>query len=298
MERSILNGFSPRFGFCLAVALLSAPLTTARADAIPAYTVTDLGAGLAELSADADGYGVVIAPDGQRTYPFPHSDYRVSNLSSVLPLIPPLNNAPIYNPMTYGNPNNAYSQVDGGFLNQNGLFVGNNVYGVAGHVAGAGSVVYTSQRQVDGTFGPVTTLWGSPTNHSTGDQVSAAMFVNNRNQILGVSGIPYSPNSYNAKDFYLFDADTNTRTDLKTLLPEWQLLNELGLDEQGRILLYAHRWDQQEGDQYHSLLLTPTNLFPDPTRVPEPTTLATLTLGMSYLASRRSSRRRAASGSR
>ncbi len=64
------------------------PLTTARADAIPAYTVTDLGAGLAELSADADGYGVVIAPDGQRTYPFPHSDNRVSDLSSVLPLIP------------------------------------------------------------------------------------------------------------------------------------------------------------------------------------------------------------------
>ena len=220
MERSNLTGFSPRF--CLAITLLGATLSTARADNIPAYTVTDLGTGTAQLSTDADGNGIVVAPDGQTTYTFPNTNNHLSDLQSVLPLVPPLNNAPIYNPMTYGDPNNAYSRVDDGFLNQNGLFVGRNLYGVAGHIAGAGSLVFASQRQADGSFGPLSTLWGSPNNDSTGGQIAEAKFLNNQDQVLGMSGVA-GPNSYYMKDFYLFDMKSNTRTDLKEMLPGWQL---------------------------------------------------------------------------
>ncbi|AGA31385.1 PEP-CTERM sorting domain-containing protein [Singulisphaera acidiphila] len=292
MERSILTRFAPLF--CIALTLFGVPRSSARADIIPGYTVTDLGTGTAQVSTDADGNGIVIAPDGQRTYTFPNTNNHLANLQSVLPLVPPLNNAPIYNPMTYGDPNNAYSRTEDGFLNQNGLFVGRNIYGVAGHAAGAGSVVFASQRQSDGSFGSLNILWGSPNNYSTSGQIAEAKFLNNQDQVLGMGGVPYGPNSYYAKNFYLFDMKSNTRTDLKELLPSWQLDSELGLDDQGRILLFAHQWDQQSGAQYHSLLLTPSNLLlSDPVTVPEPTSLATLMLGMGYLVFRRSRRHEA-----
>lgn len=294
MERSRLKGVPPHF--YLAFALLGVPFASARADNIPAYTVTDLGTGTAQVSTDADGNGIVVAPDGQRTYTFPNTNNSLANLESVLPLIPPLYNAPIHNPMTYGDPNNAYSYIKDGFLNENGLFVGRNLFGVGGHVAGAGSIVVASQRQADGTFDPLSFLWSSPNNASTGGQTAEAKFLNNRDQVLGLAGLPYDPNSYYSKNFYLFDMRSNTRTDLKELLPNWQLDDELGLDDQGRMLLLAHVWDAQEGARYHSLLLTPTNLLGDPVTVPEPTSLATLMLGLGYLAFRRSRRHSAATG--
>ncbi|WP_406698786.1 PEP-CTERM sorting domain-containing protein [Singulisphaera sp. Ch08] len=296
MERSILSGFTPHF--CLTLTLLGATLSTARADNIPAYTVTDLGTGKPEISTDIDGNGIVIAPDGQRAYTFPNTNNHLSDLQSVLPLIPPLNNAPIHSPMTYGDPNNAYSRVDDGFLNENGLFVGRNIVGVAGHIAGAGSLVFASQRQADGSFGALTPLWSSPNNYSTSGQIAEAKFLNNQDQILGVGGITSGPSSYNSKDFYLFDMKSNTRTDLKDFLPGWHLESALGLDDQGRMLLSAYKWDSQSGTQFHSFLLTPSHLvLSEPVTVPEPTSLATLLLGLGYLALHRS-RRRESSGSR
>ncbi|SIO29530.1 PEP-CTERM protein-sorting domain-containing protein [Singulisphaera sp. GP187] len=294
MERSILTRFS--LHFCFTVALVGATLSTARAANIPAYTVTDLGTGTAQVSTDAGGNGIVIAPDGQTTYTFPNtssSNYpSEAEWLSIRSKLPPLTNAPVHNSWTYGNPNNAYSYYEGGLLNQNGFFVGTNTFGVTGHISGAGSLVFATQRQADGSFSTPITLWDSPNNHSTGEQMATAMFINNQNQVLGMGGVPYSATSYYTKNFYLYDMQTQIRTDLKDLLPGWHLETELGLDDQGRMLLSAWKWDDKLGIQYHSLLLTPPGLvIGDPVTVPEPTSLATLMLGLGgYLAFRHSRR--------
>ncbi len=99
---------------------------------------------------------------------------------------------------------------------------------------GAGSVVYTSQRQVDGTFGPVTTplrLAHQPFQPATRFRWRCSSTTGTKSSASAASRTAPTPTTQ--KDFYLFDADTNTRTDLKTLLPEWQLLDELSLTSKG-----------------------------------------------------------------
>ena len=167
MKRSI-SGWLPHL--CATTALLGIVATTARGDAIPAYSVTDLGTGVAQLAKDAGGDGILIAPDGQTSYAFPRADVPPPGGPPILQALPPLNNAPTYDTMTYGDPKNAYSYFlsSGLFENANGVFVGTDVRGVSGHIASSGSTVDTAQRQADGSFGPLSSLWGSPNNLYTG----------------------------------------------------------------------------------------------------------------------------------
>ncbi|SIO29512.1 PEP-CTERM protein-sorting domain-containing protein/MYXO-CTERM domain-containing protein [Singulisphaera sp. GP187] len=291
MERSILGGYSARF--CLTVALFGATLSPARADNIPAYTVTDLGTGRTQVSADAAGNGIVISPDGQRKYAFPNTPNYLTD-QSVLSLLPPLAAAPVNSSWTYGNPANAYSRISGGFLNQNGLYVGTNFVGINGHISAANSLLVASQRQADGSFGPFTTLWTSPYNYDYDpSRMATAKFLNNQNQVLGTGtgsegNPPYVMN-------YLYDYNSHTLTNLRDLLPGWiqATIGELGLDDQGRMLLQA---EDDRTHLMHSLLLTPAGVTSDPITVPEPTSLATLLLGLGYLAFRRGRRHEEASG--
>src|SRR4051812_15417047 len=106
MERTISNWVSH---LCVAIALLAVNASTAAADAILTYSVADLGAGYAQLAKDASGKGIVIAPDGLNTYAFPRTENRLGDPCEIMEALPKLNNAPVWDPMTYGNPKNAYS---------------------------------------------------------------------------------------------------------------------------------------------------------------------------------------------
>ena len=169
------------------LAILVASAEGANASPLPSYNVIDLGAGTASLQTNSNGLSVVIGPDGT-VYPFPRTDNRPADVEPILASFPPFTNAPIYASMTYGNPQNAYSYWGGGndLLNKNGVFVGTDVYGVAGHSQGSGSEVMTAQRQPDGSFGSLSSLWGSPNNLYSGGQIATALDLNNQNQILGV----------------------------------------------------------------------------------------------------------------
>jgi hypothetical protein len=286
MERP-LSGWVSRLS--AAVALIAAAPLAARADALPSYSVTDLGVGTATLSTGTDGQGVVIAPDGRAAYAFPRTFNAVANPQAILQALPPLTNAPVWDPMTYGNPKYAYSYftTSGAFLNKNGLFVGTDIVGVSGHIASAGSYVDSSQRQADGTFGPLATLWSSPNNLYSGGQIAQALDLNNRNQVLGITAAagstPIYGYNYYLHSFLLFDPKTGT-TSLDALAPGWHIDSAIALDDQGRILITADQGAQDP--KTHSLLLTPADAAPDPVPVPEPTSLATLLIGLGYAALR------------
>jgi hypothetical protein len=274
------------------MALIGIIASTAHADAIPpAYSITDLGAGDARLATDAGGDGILIAPDGRTTYAFPRTENALTNPQAVLQSFPPFTNAPVDNPMTYGNPNNAYSEFSrqGLFLTRDGEFVGTDVYGVSGHVASAGSTVLSARRQADGSFGPLTPLWGSPNNNYTGGPIAQALDINVRNEILGVASHDFS--NFTNRSFLLYDLDSKASTELGPILPGWHLDSAVALDDRGRILVTA---DSNATDgQAHSLLLTPAGELPDPSPVPEPSALATLLLGLAGMASRLFPRRQA-----
>jgi hypothetical protein len=186
--------------------------------------------------------------------------------------------------MTYGNPKFAYSYFDtfGSFLNKNGVFVGTDLVGVAGHSASSGSIVDTSQRQPDGTFGPLGSLWSSPNNRYSGGTVATVFGLNDRNQVLGISG----PAGLGPNVFLLDDLNTKTLTDLKQLLPPaWHLDSAGSLDNLGRLLVNADL-GPSTGDyrDVHTLLLTPAGVSSDPMTVPEPSSLAVLATALGAVA--------------
>jgi hypothetical protein len=256
-----------------AVLLLSLASGSARAATIPAYTVTDLGAGTAQLATDSAGNGVVISPDGLTSYAFPTTDHALSTsqAQAIIATLPPMTNAPVWSPMTYGNPNYAFSNLlpSNVFLNDKGVLLVTNVYGVDGHYSGAGSTVLTAQRQADGSFGPLTGLWTSPNNGigMSQGQVAQTLGLNNLGQVLGVT----ADGSGLGRDFLVHDLTTGQTTNLQDLLPTWHLDQAIALDNQGRVLLTAD--SSATGFTEHSLLLTPL-------AVPEPTALATIVAGL------------------
>ncbi len=286
MERA----YSSRF-LCLSVALVLLSLGDAMAHANPiGYTVTDLGAGnssqivypdgnaavVPQFSTDANGNGIVIAPDGRTAYPFPRTPSAPAG-PDILNALPPLTNAPVNNMMTYGNPNFAYSYFLPGGLYRNGIFVGTDITGVDGHSAGAGSQVMMSQRQPDGSFGPLSVLWSSPNNRTTEGIMARVIDMNSQNQVLGVTtnvGGSYWPPSN-----LLYDLKTKTFTDFISLIPNWQITSASALDDQGRILLTGNQFPGPD----HLLLLTPDGLSSEPVPIPEPTTLTIFVLSLGGL---------------
>jgi hypothetical protein len=273
------SGVVPR-RFLLTLALAFS-CGAASAATIPGYTVTDLGAGEARLSADSGGRGIVLASDGT-TYDFPVSDQALptSQAQAIIATLPKMTNAPVWSPMTYGNPNFAFSYLapSNVFLNDQGVLVVTNAFGVDGHSSGAGSTLLTAQRQPDGSFGPLTSLWGSNGNGQfmTGPPATA-IALNKLGQVLGTSSMGYTTS------YLLHDPVTGQTTNLRDLLPSgWSFSRAIALDDLGRILVTAYPISGYQAGPEHPLLLSP-----DAVPVPEPSALATIALGVSGLAFRR-----------
>ncbi|MFO0908470.1 MAG: PEP-CTERM sorting domain-containing protein [Isosphaeraceae bacterium] len=265
-----------RYATSLLLALALASGSTSAAASLP-YVVTDLGVGEATLAPDR---GLVLAPDGTIGYAFMHQDHRVTNLDALRPSLPPLTNAPVSSPMTYGNPANAYSEWanTGMFLNSHGVLVATNLTGVLGHTAGAGSQVLALDRTSDGTFEIGQTLFRSSENRETGGQIAQALDLNDAGQVLGVtqgSG-PYG------RDFLVYNLAAGSSSVVSRQLAGWVLQSAQAIDEEGRILLTAF---PAQGGSAHSLLLSPESAVPSPVPVPEPTAFAVVFLG--FLAARR-----------
>ena len=273
MDRSNVHA---GFRFAIVVAMMMVATVEARADAIQGYTVTDLGVGEARLAKDASGNGVVIAPDGIMNYAFP----RLGTGHGVDPRalagsLPALTNAPVWDTMTYGNPKYAYSYFlpQGAFLDNHGDFIGTDNVGVSGHSASASSAVLFSERKSDGTFAPLTTLWGSPSNLDTYGQIAQVLSINRNDQLLGATN--HWGSSY-LRDFLVYDLKSRSETMLSPYLGSWIPSAAIALDDQGRILMLA---DSQDGKSRHSLLLSPNGSTIKPMPAPEASTLVTLAVG-------------------
>ena len=272
------------------ILLASLAGATAGAATLSGYTVTDLGAGDAQLTTNSSGNGVVISPDGTTSYAFPVTNHLLSQsqAQAVIATLPAMTNAPVWSSMTYGNPNYAYSNLlpSNAYLNDNGTLLVTNVYGVDGHISGAGSTLLTAQRQPDGSFGPLTGLWSSPYNGigMSAGQTAQALGLNNLGQVLGVTG---SNSSSWERDFLVYNSSTGLTTHLNDLMPSGWQVDQATLDDQGRILETGVTYSLSGTASDHSYLLTPDGVPIDPVPVPEPTALATIVLGVGGLAIRR-----------
>jgi PEP-CTERM motif len=279
-------------GLFAAVILVSLAGRVAVASAT--YTVTDLGAGTARLASDSVGGGVLITPDGTTSYAFPMTNHALSSsqAQAIIATLPAMTNAPVWSPMTYGDPRNAFSYLTSGnaSLNDNGMLVVRDVFGVSGHSSGAGSTVLTAQRQADGSFGPLTALWSSPNNGQfmSNGPVATSLGLNNLGQALG-----YTADAWGSGTVFLISDPSKGLTYLRDLLPSNAYIdNAIALDNQGRMLVTAWLWTYPPGfSQEHSYLLTPAGVPIDPVPVPEPTALATIAAGMIAFALRRRQRR-------
>ena len=272
-----MGGLSRSGARCLGRAILLLVLVgrPALAGWLPSYSVTDLGPGATSFATDASGQQLVTTHDGTTAYAFPQIQYAsAAATQAALASIPPMTNAPVSS--TNGNPGNAYSELSNAFLNEKGQMVVTNV--------GAGSTVFSALPQADGSYKLADALWSTPNNASSGGVVAQAIALNNQGLVLGMSGyIPvYGPLEV------LYNLATGQSVDVMSLLPAtWRQGFARALDDQGRILVMASEMPTpgSPGDSvYHSFLLTPAGLPVDPIPIPEPTTLATLVLGLGVLA--------------
>jgi hypothetical protein len=267
---------------------------------IPGYTVTDLGPGTPTLSTDANGNGVLNAPNGQ-IYAFPQTPNTVLTPGQgVMANFPLSVTAPTNDPNTYGNPANAFAYVQSAVMNANGVVVATENFGVDGHWGY--SFAFAVQLNANGSWGSPVALW-------TGNQeygVAEGFFysgivtgISNLNQVLGSMGI--APTVTN--DAMLYSANTHTLTDLSRLFSTaesslWPFtyndFRPIALDDDGRILLSAGRFPPTNGATETNLLLTPDGLSPLPLEVPapEPGTLAVMLLAITGFAAHRLRERR------
>lgn len=254
--------------------------TAAVAGPLPVYRALDLGIGEGQITTDAAGNRVALGPVGGTEYAFPQSSVAF-DAAATGNALPKLTNAPVWSPMTYGNPINAYSfySEDSFHMNRNGVLVGTNVVGVSGHIASASTNVFAATRQPDGSFGSITPLWNSPNNASTGGPMAWPIGINVKDQVLGTSA---NFGNYDRPTFQLFDLRTGTQTDVEQLLPGWTVRRAMGIDDQGRILIAAD--SQASKFQEHTFLLTPDGVSAQTITVPEPSALALLALGLAGVA--------------
>ncbi len=274
--------------------------TTYGASSVPSYTATDLGPVSYynvgdEVTLSSSGANGTFTTQSGQVYAFPRTDNLVANPQSLLDTFPPFTNAPIGANGTNGDPNSVYSHfstTDGVFLNKTGVFVATDLLGVNGDLnpgSGVGSIVDTATRQLNGTFGPLTALWHSPENQSSGGQVAMALDLNNTGLVLGITEPRNQP--YGSRDFFLYNLNTGVSTDLASLLPTgwYPDIPKMALDDQGRILLTAIPPLAFSGadNPDHLFLLTPAGLSSSPLATPEPTPFVTLAVVGIGLAGRR-----------
>jgi hypothetical protein len=276
-----------------AIVLLSVAVSPALADPMPpSYTLTDLGAGNAAFSTDASGNGIVIAPGGQVGYAFPRTQIGLPNgglgNAANFPLAQP---APVWDPMTYGNPSNAYSYSQGGLMNANGIAVAVDYYGVTDHYATGEA--YFVQRNADGSWGIPVAMWYGQGQFPFGSSVPGVSIegINKLNQVLGTM----TGNMLRgATDAALYNIYTGKLTDLSNLGPlsgHYSNVQPIGIDDLGRILLEA---TPVNGGPEHALLLTPDGVTSDPIimSTPEPGSWAAMTLAVAAFAAHRARERR------
>lgn len=264
----------------VAAGLLALAVPAVRADPLPAYTATDLGAGPTSFGSDSTGSRIVVAADGRSAYAFPNNGVPVAYPTGfTLPPVP--NPAPVWSPMTYGNPKNAFSTWEHTLLTTHGVFIGTDVVGVSGHSASAGTGVYAGTLQPGGTVGPLHLLWSSPNNHELYHAPTAwAIAVNPGETVLGAG----TDDRGMSQTYLVYDLKSGVKTDLSQVVPGWHVDQALALDDRGRILVTAE--SSATGWQQHSYLLSPAGVPADPVPVPEPSTLAVIGLGLVAVALR------------
>ncbi len=254
----------------------AAPIT------IPGYTVTDLGAGTPTFSTDASGNGVLNAPNGQ-VYAFPQTPNSVLTPGQgIAANFPVLGAAPVADSNTYGNPANAFNYIQSAVMNANGVVVAIDDSGVNGHY-GTGSV-YVVQLNANGSWGPSMAVWSGNEQFIISSNIyihaNLVTGVNNLNQVLGTIGI--DPLYGQATNVVLYNVNSHSLTDLDTLFyksaaggiyqskGDYVINQPIALDDDGRILLGATRFDPNDGLTPTTLLLTPDGLSSDPSRGPRP----------------------------
>jgi hypothetical protein len=193
----------------LQVFVLGTLVSPACADAItPTYSVTNLGAGTITLSA-SNGSSVPVDPNsvtygvfanalsaasgggqissvsnGGMAYPFtvtPANPIASSQVSSTY--FPLAVSAPVYSPLTYGNPNNAYSIVLSPLVNGNGTAVAIDSAGILGHFGS--ETAYSVQHNANGSWGQPSVLWYGTQLQGEGPNIGGVTIagINGQNQV-------------------------------------------------------------------------------------------------------------------
>lgn len=272
-----------RFGSVLFLLATIGASPIAGAAAIPSYTATDLGVGYAKFSKATGEDATMTAPDGRTVYAFPRTDNEVRDPHSLLASFPPFTGAPVNDPRTYGNPAfaiDSFSQANV-FLNQSGVFVATEEWGVSGHFLQG--YLNTASRQNAGTFGPLKIVPNSTSPYDF-DGYTSVVDLNNRGQLLGISTSGPMDRSGIVK---LFDLNTGRATPFGDIYSSRDFTigsyYPMYLDDQGRILAYG----DGRSTGTHTLLLTPAGVSSAPIATPEPTALATLAAAAMCLIIRR-----------
>lgn len=142
---------------------------------------------------------------------------------------------------------------------------------------------YYIQQNHDGTWGnPVSMSWAAGYVSAAG--VEPEPTITGINRLGEVLGLGIGPSSSSWYDTLLYSTNTNTLTDLSTLLPQsgkWLNPLPVAIDEQGRILLQASGINNDIPGGL--LLLTPDGFSSNPVAVPAPEP-ATLVFGLVTLA--------------
>jgi hypothetical protein len=264
-------------------------LPIAEADGIaPSYSITDLGAGGATLSAGASGDGIVIGSNGQ-SYAFPQAPNTTFTPSQATAA-----NLPLFTPAPYDPlPINAFSFATNSVMNSNGIVAATDNYGVYGHWS-YGEAYYV-QHNADGSWGqPVGVFQG---NWQSADEGPRSGFnivgISNSNDIL-INNFS-STSQLNAALAY--NISTHTLTDLFTVVSSAHAgfidLVPIAIDNDGRILLEG-RPLADVSQPLHTLLLTPDGVSSSPLEspVPEPGALAVLVMAIAGIAAKKHYKKR------
>ena len=276
---------------CVAFAALSMIGSTAGADAIQSYAVTNLGLAssppysgelTANFSAPTGDNATVTAQDGT-VYAFPRTDNRVTDLSPFLAKLPPLPGRSNERP---GDVFQEYRTTD--FLNKNGIAA----VLVEGGLVRRGLPYYGPelfQKQPDGNFAAISPSWHENGNHTGSTNTFSKIFdLNNKNEMLSIGSTPYDD-----RLFMLTNINTGINTNLQSILPGWHIdFGHLALDDQGRIVVYGEPPYSSDSPVHdyndYALLLTPAGLSSAPRATPEPSTFVTLAVaGLCVLARQR-----------
>ncbi|WP_435015302.1 hypothetical protein TA3x_002841 [Tundrisphaera sp. TA3] len=307
---------NPMRGSLAILALALCVPTSARAGALTAYSIKDLGPGVARLSDPVGAGATLITPDGSTTYAFPRTDHRVaddrgskeigayqspsyySGLPKLFAYQPPPGSysTGAYSPEFY-----YHNYIGPIFRNANGFVAVSDMSGLAGHSTGAGSAIGFYRMKDDGTYGRLETMiqgqpLSTPDNISTSGVIAAVLDLNNRNEALVRTANPRNGwNGYTSPRYSVVDLVTGIQTDLATLLPNKHQFDALALDDEGRILVKG--WAEDEllrTTELHSYLLSPSGVASEPITTPEPATRALFAVAStSVLIRRRAKHRRA-----